>query len=315
MRFPNKKHGFTLVELLVVITIIGILIALLLPAVQAAREAARRMQCSNNLKQFGLALHTYQSAFSMFPISSSVWGPRSPANGKGWIVSILPQMENQSLFDQFVPGFAGAFDLSSGSGMMNPLCREALKTRLPVLECPSDPSVQKTSKDFHEAPGTGIGWQGTEAAQTSYKGVLGNNILSNPLSAFLAGGPECLGLGHCTGILYRDTYWDGGVSIDRITDGTSNTFMVGEDIPEQNSFSIAYYGNCDYDTCDIPLNYMDDPLGPGYWPNVMGFRSRHPDGANFCLADGSVTFVNQTIEGTLYRALGTKAGGEPVQVP
>ena len=314
----QKSRAFTLVELLVVITIIGILIALLLPAVQAAREAARRMQCSNNLKQIGLALHGYHSIYSMFPISASPWSAppwdiHSPNNGKGWIVSVLPQLENQPLFEQFVPGFAGI--LGATTGIANPLCRGALKTRLPVLECPSDPSVQKTSTNFFDGgPSSGYGWQGIEAAQTSYKGVMGDPIFGS-LSAFQEGSPYCYGVGHCPGILYRDTYWDGGVSINQITDGTSNTLMVGEDIPEQNACSVAYYGNCDYCSCAMPLNYMDDPQGPTYWPNVTGFRSRHPGGANFCLADGSLCFLSQNIDGHLYRALSTKAGGELVQVP
>jgi prepilin-type processing-associated H-X9-DG protein len=103
--------------------------------------------------------------------------------------------------------------------------------------------------------------------------------------------------------------------MDDVRDGTSNTFMVGEDIPEYNVCAIAYYGNCDYGTANIPLNYMPEPPQPDNWPDVTSFRSRHPGGANFCLADGSVCFINQTIEKALYRALATKAQGEAVQVP
>ncbi len=140
-----SRSAFTLVELLVVIAIIGVLIALLLPAVQAAREAARRSECSNHLKQIALAIHTYYDANNRFPISISAWpegrnGSKSLSrdlNGKGWIVSILPQMEKQPLYDRLSLGFIG--DFLSNSGMMNPLIRDAMKTRLPDLACPSDP--------------------------------------------------------------------------------------------------------------------------------------------------------------------------------
>jgi prepilin-type N-terminal cleavage/methylation domain-containing protein/prepilin-type processing-associated H-X9-DG protein len=313
----KPKAAFTLVELLVVITIIGILIALLLPAVQAAREAARRMQCSNNLKQIGLALHAYHEAVTMFPVSSSPFGPGRP-NAVAWIVKILPHMDQQALYDQFLPAFPGCinyWDSSTfNSGVLDPLCRNALKTRLASLECPSDPSVQQTStKQLENNPYVHL--IGVEMAQTSYKGVAGDPIFGSSYSSFQYGSPDCLGVGHCPGILYRETYWDGGVRIDDIRDGTSSTFMVGEDVAEYDQESSPYFGNFDSLSCNPPLNYMPEPPDPDYWPDATGFRSRHPGGANFCIADGSVTFVSQNIDGVLYRALSTKAGGEPAQVP
>src|SRR5688572_7278344 len=129
---PAKRKGFTLVELLVVIAIIGVLVALLLPAVQAARESARRMSCSNNLKQFGIAIHNYHDTFTLLPMSIGPWSqgasPTPQRNGKGWIVSILPQLEQSALFAEFEPGFNG--DMFSGGGIMNPVCRNAMKTKL-----------------------------------------------------------------------------------------------------------------------------------------------------------------------------------------
>ena len=130
----SKRVGFSLIELLVVIAIIGVLIALLLPAVQTAREEARRMQCGNNLKQLGLACHNYHDVHSRFPISMGWWG--DGMNAHGWIVGILPFLEEQALYDQFAAHFGGA--MNANSGILDPGCRCALKTTLAVIRCPSD---------------------------------------------------------------------------------------------------------------------------------------------------------------------------------
>ncbi len=304
-----RCRGFTLVELLVVIAIIGILVALLLPAVQAAREAARRAKCTNNLKQIGLAIHNYHDAWRVIPVSIGPWsaGPRpSPErNGKGWIVSILPQLEQQALFDEFRPGFLG--DFFSGGGLKDPACRDAMKTQLDVLHCPTDTSVLKNSTVQFQ-------WDGIEVALTSYKGVIGDTRMGGGASMHPGTEPDCHHVGGCNGIFFRTNYQE-PIHFADITDGTSGTLMIGEDVPKQNDHSAAYYANGDYASCHAPLNFVPDPPRPRDWWDVMSFRSLHPGGANFCLADGSVRFISETIDHAQYRALSTRDGREPVSVP
>jgi prepilin-type N-terminal cleavage/methylation domain-containing protein/prepilin-type processing-associated H-X9-DG protein len=304
---PAWNNGFTLVELLVVIGIIGVLLALLLPAVQMAREAARKVHCRNNLKQLGLAVHAYHDAFRVLPISIAPWwqGPRPTPerNGKGWIVSLLPQLEQQPLYDRFVPFFSG--DFLTGYGIRSVGCRELLKHQLSVLQCPSDPAVEENSTEQYQL-------NGIEAALTSYKGVIGDSQLAD--SIHHGSLPDCHANGGCNGLLFRISYQQ-PQRLAHVRDGTSNTFVIGEDVPEANYHSAAYYANGDWSSCHAPLNYFPDPPTPLDWPNVMSFRSRHPGGAHFCMVDGSVQFVSETIEHATYRALSTKAGGEAATLP
>jgi prepilin-type N-terminal cleavage/methylation domain-containing protein len=146
----RRRPGFTLVELLVVIAIIGILVALLLPAVQAAREAARRSQCQNNLKQLALACHNHHDNKKRLPFSVSPWaeGGPPPRTGRGWIIEALPFMEQQNLYVAFEPSRVG--DMFSGGGILN--CQPQLATVLEALTCPSDPS-QRLSTNMYQLSG------------------------------------------------------------------------------------------------------------------------------------------------------------------
>jgi len=113
----------------------------------------------------------------------------------------------------------------------------------------------------------------------------------------------------------RAIHWFSPLSPANVRDGLSNTFAVGEDVVVANHHSVAYYSNGDYASCHAPLNYFPQPPTPDHWPSVMSFRSLHPGGAHFCLADGSIHFVGETIDLTVYQALSTRAGRETVTLP
>lgn len=306
----RRSPGFTLIELLVVIAIIGILIALLLPAVQAAREAARRAQCNNKLKQLALACHNYADTNKCFPISipyHRITGSPPEVNAKGWIISVLPYIEQQSLYDQFKPFFKG--DVGAGKGIFDPACLPLMQTQLTELKCPTDQSVEELSDQQYQ-------WTGKKVALTSYKGCLGNGVMGGAWTSISKETTpvDCHNTASCPGIFWRHSH-QSPTRFRDIIDGTSHTFLIGEDVPKHNNHSAAFYCNGDYASCHAPLNYMPNPPTPDNWPMVMSFRSLHPGGAQFAKADGSVNFIAETIDSKIYQSLSTKAGGEVFAEP
>jgi prepilin-type processing-associated H-X9-DG protein/prepilin-type N-terminal cleavage/methylation domain-containing protein len=298
----ERRWGFTLIELLVVIAIIAILIGLLVPAVQKVREAAARMSCSNNLKQLAIACHSYHDAIGTLPTN----GPQATYSMSGanwsWLARILPYIEQGNLYTQLgIPNSAlgGQAGLAAG-----------IKT----FQCPSDNTSQ---------PRTNTADIGGTVGQTNYKGCCGSNWAWG--SYAIGGSPTSNGLDQGNGIFYRTdgvpgTSGHGPLKITTITDGTSNTFMIGEDIPLLNRWCAWPYSNAAVGTCAIPLNSAMQSGQPGFnnpgdWPDIYSFRSRHTNGANFAFADGSVQFINQGIDLTTYRGLATYAGGEVVSRP
>jgi prepilin-type processing-associated H-X9-DG protein len=315
---PSTKQPvgrrFRLVEGLAILVILVLLAALALPAILKSREGSREAMCQNNLRKLSSAIQQYHESFTMYPISMGPWDGASFSsspeqneglNGKGWIVSVLPQLGEQALYDRFVSGFDGTF--LGGQGFRSPAVKDALNMQLPVLQCPSDPSVREPAPEQWQ-------WFGSPMAVTNYKGVLGDSKIGGDLSSHEGTMPDCHMFGGCNGLFYRVTFRE-PQSLKKVTDGISSTFLVGEDVPEHNNHSAAFYANTDYASCHAPLNFFPDPPRPDDWFDVISFRSRHPGGAHFAMVDGSVRFVSQGIEHGLYRALSTKAGGEKVSVP
>ncbi len=342
--------GFTLVELLVVIAIIGILVALLLPAIQSAREAARRASCTNNLKNLGLAVLNHHDVKGHFPVSMGyvLEGGEAPGIDQpcvGWILNVLPQLEEQPLYDQFQRGgaFEGTYTAQGGGcrqpkpdrgvgSLKNGISVPALmQTQLSVLECPSDESVKQLSNLQYE-------FFGCYVALTSYKGVLGDTwlgqaegsiyhndaaapyqsgIYSEPTTSPVSGTDrDCHRDTRCRGIFFRHSFRR-PVTIAKVTDGTSKTLMIGEDVPDYNRHSTAYYSNGDWCSCNLPLNHgltlpPQDPVFLSTWWEGQGFRSRHPGGVNFCFVDGSVRFLPEDVDNVVYRTSCTRNGAEAI---
>jgi len=318
----QRRRGFTLIELLVVIAIIAILIALLLPAVQQAREAARRSQCKNNLKQLGLALHNYHDTFNMFPINySTVFTLDNIA--LSWMVGILPYVDQAPLYNQvnFNQGINNdpRSPNPAGTPIANPSNGWVAQQVIPVYKCPTDTSPNLLS---------GRANYGGTWAVNSYKGVAGANWawgswVSPAQFNNTRWGVSNNGLDRGNGILFRGNGFPYSNNMRDVTDGTSNTFAVGEAVARYCTHTWWWWFNGVTATCSIPLNApavcantnnkdADLATCAGDWPNNYSFKSMHVGGGQFTMADGSVRFVSENIDLSLYRSLSTTNGGETV---
>lgn len=299
----TRNRAFTLVELLVVIAIIGILIALLLPAVQQAREAARRMQCTNNLKQMGLACHNYMdSNQECFPT-----GAFNQDDSHGWALAILPFIEQTTLYD--------LYDFSKG-----PVATENQTIRRTVINgyiCPSFDGTPNNTSSVRYSDGGLLTYQGVHGVY--YNDPTKDSNLSGVASA---------GLIPSNGIFRIN----GARKAAEITDGLTNTIMIGDFIHrDRNGTNGGFPGNVRvwlvgaylavdgiYNTKAIyedTVNSRRDRINDGVAFNHLPFTSRHPGGVNFAIADGSVRFVPETVNFDAYCAAATINGNEAIPLP
>ncbi|HUT11102.1 MAG TPA: DUF1559 domain-containing protein [Thermoguttaceae bacterium] len=323
----RARRGFTLVELLVVIAIIGVLIGLLLPAVQAVREAARRGSCLSNVRQLLVAITNYEGKHQSFPIN---WGMGSGtyALGHSWLTYILPELEEGTLYEKVAFGRHLAF--SSPQGKNN---SAVAATSVSVFTCASD---------THDGTLTGQALMSTGAAGvTNYKSAAGSNwkytaefkhcqkdYLTGPMAQQV---PDALkpykhgrnwedqdGHDAGDGVICRGGKGAIVTKTKHIQDGMAHTLAVGEAVPEWCSFSAWYSFDGSTATCAIPMNYRKPNVRPqdnaGDWPYNYSFMSRHSGGVNFGFCDGSANFLSQSIDLPLYHALATIDAGETVEM-
>jgi prepilin-type N-terminal cleavage/methylation domain-containing protein/prepilin-type processing-associated H-X9-DG protein len=306
-----RSRAFTLVELLVVIAIIGVLIALLLPAVQAAREAARRMQCGNHLKQIGLALHGYHDNHGVLPFGSGYWVALTGT----WFSFILPELEQQAVYDQ----------IDFRVQLSDAVNRNAVTTRIDAAICPSDPmAADPIFKDrtcaspiYNPNPGLGL-WYPASIGPTHVDSCA---FCPYPKSSSTSADSYC-----CQGWNFGTQSPDDnsvgmfgrypvGRKVDSVTDGLAHTIAAGETLPAQCVYNGAYSNNFPVAGTTIPINTFETCSAAGsIYYRACGFKSLHAGGANFVMGDGSVHFVEEFIDYRLFNELGTIAGGEKARL-
>ncbi len=315
----RHRRGFTLIELLVVIAIISVLIALLLPAVQQAREAARRTQCTNNLKQIGVALHNYLSAVGTFPPGYlSLMDPVTFDNdgpGWGWASHMMSQMDQAPLYNS----------INFVLGIEFPANQSARLTVLSSFLCPSDARLMNTFTVVDSTTtGTAAGAPICVVASSNYLGCVGSGDPSSLYPYIIDDDDGPPGRDNGNGIFFRNH----SIDMSSITDGSSQTLMVGE--RSQNLSRGTWTGAVT--NAAVPLIALQaeaglDPegggalvlahTGEGHGPNSPSglahgdqFWSLHPGGANFLFVDGSVHFIKEVIAFKTFQALATRQGGE-----
>ena len=334
----GRGRAFTLVELLVVIAIIGILVALLLPAIQAAREAARRSQCLNNLKQIGIACLNYENSHKTLPPGSyySLFANAKPPGGN-YLTEIMPYMELGTVVD-------GIDRTRFFSEAVNaPIIRNLIISQ---LICPSDQdetriatAVEPSGRNPQQAQKTWYtGSMGTTIPDSvtllSTLPITGNDTVGGPNlppPAKLAvgcnfgtqeiscapcrtrAGVPCSDNSLCGGLICREHE---GVPIRKAKDGVSKTFLAGETIPSHIIFNSVFSENFVVSSTLTPINLFEsDNFAmrlPRTYPLTSGFKSWHPGGVHMLLGDGSARLIQETIDYFVWNAYGSRSGGESI---
>ncbi|UUO08278.1 DUF1559 domain-containing protein [Blastopirellula sp. J2-11] len=336
MTFRSRtSSGFTLVELLVVIAIIGVLIALLLPAVQQAREAARRMSCQNNLKQIGLALQNYHDTYQRFPAGSTVGVPYTKSIN--WRVSILPYIDQMPLYQQL--DFSTTIFWGHSSAMPQVLA----DARIAMFQCPSSTFGMTNRKDFPSS-GLTIGSVERDSQVMDYVGVVGAYPDPADRDNVCTGSSALVGGAFCENGIMRTLR---GVGLNECVDGSSNTIVIAEQSGQVNGIEISantlggwhgwvfnttgtpytlgtdistYAGGnmytCALTTVRVPPNTYWKSGAPSnanlpYRPNTI-VNSYHPGGIQTVHADGSVHFISEVIDFDLLAKLSVRDDGEVI---
>jgi len=339
----NGRRAFTLVELLVVIAIIGILVSLTLPAVNRARETARRIDCANRIKQLILASIQYEGKHKVFPMnygmpngtattasSAPVTGDTT-LRGHSWITQILPEIDQKPMYDQIKFGE----QLQYRNTGMNKDNQKIAMIPLPNLICPSD-SNRGTMTNQGMLRDQQVPVINYKACGGSNWWALNDEKLQGLASAYVAYSArgrnykQTDGLEYGNGVICRNfikntnspTLWTTAQS--DIRDGTSMTIFAGETVPEWCPYSAWYWYNGATGTCGIVMNsawakdqsrIQSQQPNDTYLKRTLGFMSRHGDGSNFAMCDGSTKFISQSVDFAIYRALGTIDGSEVIEEP
>ena len=340
----KRKHGFTLIELLIVIAIIGILIAMLLPAVQSVREAARRTQCANNVKQIGLAIHSYHEAHGRLPAGSRSSGSTDPAVraswGSSWWLSVLPHIEQDAIYFQW------DHDAPGDGYRHEPHLQMLDGVVIPFMRCPSSPLPElaaggPVTEPYHVVQANYAGIAGAYTDDTGIDFVNPPNSGSGDFGVMSAGG-----------VLYPHSQ----ITFAYIKDGLSNTIFVGEQsdwmITDSGQYMAgvsssrwgAFMGTnqhgtpdtwatglipedtrgCNTTTVRWPVNYKEHESGGWTAPVTgvtracganLGIQSVHPGGAHVLFGDGSTRFLPDDIELTILYRLATRNDGQVVTLP
>lgn len=337
MQRVRFRPGFTLVELLVVIAIIGVLVALLLPAVQAAREAARRSSCSNNLRQMGIGLHNHHDVKLVLPPGGTYYGNCcTPPTYTNWAIELLPFIEQKNLYEQYRQNEQ---NISTHNVLIG-------RNRIKTYECASDTMIGKA-----EQPASGPIPANSPLMHGSYRAVSGKANMAQGHGAWDSYEPGLWPGGvmdhtyksllHSIGVSYNNapapttaSAMGGPEKFANATDGLSNTLMIGEyttrSTTTRGTFWYYTYGSYNQSSVGAESRLYGKPYGKsstdtmGCWgtPGLYGdqmckraFNAEHPAGANWSLGDASVRFISTNVDINLLQNMATMAGGESAVVP